>query len=214
VDVIVPYLPSLLKGTVTTLWLSAATLILALVVGLVVALGRLSRRRVLRTASRVYTDLIRGTPALIQIFYIYFGLPQLGINIDAIPAGIIALGINSGAYMGEIFRAGIQSIDPGQMEAARSVGMSHRQAMQVAILPQVVRRVIPPITGEATSLVKGTSLLSVISIGELTRVGQQIVGVTFRPLEAFAAIGLTYLVINVALSQLSVTLERRLTFPQ
>jgi polar amino acid transport system permease protein len=116
--------------------------------------------------------------------------------------------------MGEIFRAGIQSIDPGQMEAARSVGMSHRQAMQVAILPQVVRRVIPPITGEATSLVKGTSLLSVISIGELTRVGQQIVGVTFRPLEAFAAIGLTYLVINVALSQLSVTLERRLTFPQ
>jgi polar amino acid transport system permease protein len=214
VDVIVPYLPSLLKGTITTLWLSAATLILALVVGLVVALGRLSRRRVLRTASRVYTDLIRGTPALIQIFYIYFGLPQLGINIDAIPAGIIALGINSGAYMGEIFRAGIQSIDPGQMEAARSVGMSHRQAMQVAILPQVVRRVIPPITGEATSLVKGTSLLSVISIGELTRVGQQIVGVTFRPLEAFAAIGLTYLVINVALSQLSVTLERRLTFPQ
>jgi polar amino acid transport system permease protein len=214
VDVIVPYLPSLLKGTVTTLWLSAATLILALVVGLVVALGRLSRRRTLRTASRVYTDLIRGTPALIQIFYIYFGLPQLGINIDAIPAGIIALGINSGAYMGEIFRAGIQSIDPGQMEAARSVGMSHRQAMQVAILPQVVRRVIPPITGEATSLVKGTSLLSVISIGELTRVGQQIVGVTFRPLEAFAAIGLTYLVINVALSQLSVTLERRLTFPQ
>jgi len=214
VDVIVPYLPSLLKGTITTLWLSAATLILAVVVGLVVALGRLSRRRVLRTASRVYTDLIRGTPALIQIFYIYFGLPQLGINIDAIPAGIIALGINSGAYMGEIFRAGIQSIDPGQMEAARSVGMSHRQAMQVAILPQVVRRVIPPITGEATSLVKGTSLLSVISIGELTRVGQQIVGVTFRPLEAFAAIGLTYLVINVALSQLSVTLERRLTFPQ
>ena len=213
-DVIVPYLPALFKGTITTLWLSVATLSLALVVGLVVALGRLSRRRVLRTVSRAYTDLIRGTPALIQIFYIYFGLPQLGINIDAIPAGIIALGMNSGAYMGEIFRAGIQSIDPGQMEAARSAGMSHRQAMQVAILPQVVRRVIPPLTGEATSLVKGTSLLSVISIGELTRVGQQIVGVTFRPLEAFAAIGLTYLVINVALSQLSVMLERRLAFPQ
>ena len=213
-DVIVPYLPALFTGTITTLWLSVATLSLALVVGLVVALGRLSRRRVLRTVSRAYTDLIRGTPALIQIFYIYFGLPQLGINIDAIPAGIIALGMNSGAYMGEIFRAGIQSIDPGQMEAARSAGMSHRQAMQVAILPQVVRRVIPPLTGEATSLVKGTSLLSVISIGELTRVGQQIVGVTFRPLEAFAAIGLTYLVINVALSQLSVMLERRLAFPQ
>jgi polar amino acid transport system permease protein len=213
-DVIVPYLPSLMKGTITTVWLSVASLVLALIVGLIVALGRISRRRALRIASRAYTDVIRGTPALVQIFYIYFGLPQLGITIDAIPAGIIALGINSGAYMGEIFRAGIQSIDPGQMEAARSVGMSHRQAMQIAVLPQVVRRVIPPITGEATSLVKGTSLLSVISIAELTRVGQQIVGVTFRPLEAFAAVGLTYLVINVALSQLSVILERRLAFPQ
>ena len=99
-DVIVPYLPSLVKGTFTTIWLSVASLALALLVGLVVALGRLSRRRTARIVSRVYTDLIRGTPALIQIFYIYFGLPQLGINIDAIAAGILALGMNSGAYMG------------------------------------------------------------------------------------------------------------------
>lgn len=212
-DVVAPYLPLLAKGTLATIGLSVASLALALFIGVIVALARLSRRRSLRILSRAYTDLIRGTPALIQIFFIYFGLPQLGVALDVVPAGVLALGMNSGAYIGEIIRAGIQSVEAGQMEAARSIGMSHAQAMRRVVLPQVVRRVIPPVTGETTSLVKGTSLLSVISIAELTRVGQQIVGVTFRPIEAFAAVGVTYLVINIAVSQLSISLEKRLAIP-
>jgi glutamine transport system permease protein len=213
-EIIVDFLPRFLAGAWVTIWISALALILAILIGLVIALARLSRIRPVRVLARVYVDLIRGTPALIQIFFVFFGLPQIGIRIDAIPAGVIALGINSGAYMGEIFRAGIQSVDVGQAEAGRSLGMSHAKMMRRIILPQAARRVIPPATGEATSLIKGTSLLSVIAITELTRVGQQVVGLTFRPIEAFLVVGLIYLVINTVVSQSSVMLERRLAIPQ
>jgi polar amino acid transport system permease protein len=212
-DVVVDFMPRFLAGAWVTIAMSIGALALAIVIGLVVALARLSRSRAARLVSRGYVDLIRGTPALLQIFFVYFGLPQLGFRIEPIPAGIIALGINSGAYMGEIFRAGIQSIDVGQAEAGRSLGMSHATTMRRIVLPQAVRRVIPPATGEATNVVKGTSLLSVIAITELTRVGQQVVGLTFRPIEAFLVVGLMYLVINSVISWLSTNLERRLALP-
>jgi len=206
-------LPLFLGGTVQTLWLSGAAFALALLIGLGLALARLSRRRSLALGSRMITDLVRGIPALVLVLLIYFGLPQLGFDLGSGPSGIIALGVNSGAYMGEAFRAGIQAVDVGQTEAARSLGMSHPQAMRRVVLPQAIRFAIPPVTNEATVLIKGTSLLSVISITELTRVGTQVMTLTFRPIEAFLTVGLIYLVINTVVSQASSRLERRLAVP-
>ena len=206
---VLKYLPDFWRGTIATVWISGASLGLALLIGLTVGLGRISPLPTLRSLARVYTDVIRGTPALMQIFFIYFGLPAIGIRLAAPVAGVLALGINSGAYISEIIRAAIQSIERGQMEAARGLGMSYRQAMRRVILPQTVRRAIPPVTGELISLVKGSSLLSVISIGELTRVGTQILGVTFRPLEAYLPVAVIYLLLNAGLTQLTILLEAR-----
>jgi polar amino acid transport system permease protein len=207
-------LPQFGAGALQTIWLAVASFALALVVGLALALARLSRRRWLSRSSRIVTDALRGTPALVQVLLIYFGLPQLGISLEAAVAGVIALGLNSGAYIGETVRSGIQSVDPGQMEAARSIGMSHARAMRRVVLPQALRIVLPPVTNEATTLVKGTSLLSVISVTELTRVGQQVMGITFRPIEALLAVALVYLVTISALSQASIVLERLLSYPK
>jgi His/Glu/Gln/Arg/opine family amino acid ABC transporter permease subunit len=206
-------MPRYLQGAWMTIVVSLLASVLAITIGLAVALSRMSRSRILRIIARVYVDLIRGTPALLQILFVFFGLPQLGFRIDPIPAGVVALGINSGAYLGEIFRSGIQSVDTGQSEAGRSLGMSHITMMRRIVLPQAFRRVIPPATGEMTNLVKGTSLLSVIAITELTRVAQQVVGLTFRPIEAYLAIGAMYLIINTVVSLLSSTVERRLEIP-
>jgi polar amino acid transport system permease protein len=207
-------LPQFVAGAVQTIWLSAASFAVAIAIGLALALARISQRTWLARLSRVVTDAVRGTPALVQVLLIYFGLPQVGIELEAPVAGVIALGLNSGAYIGEIVRAGIVSVDPGQMEAARSLGMSHAKAMRRVVLPQALRIVVPPVTNEATTLVKGTSLLSVIAITELTRVGQQVMGITFRPIEAFLAVAAVYLVLITALSQVSLWLERRLSYPK
>lgn len=209
-SILIDYFPDFIKGTKTTLWISLLSLILALILGLLIALMRTWPLKICRIAARGYTDVIRGTPALIQIFFIYFGLPALGVQIDAVVAGVLALGINSSAYIAEIIRSAIQSIDVGQTEAANSLGMSYGRTMTRVILPQTILRVIPPITGELTNLVKGTSLLSVISIGELTRVGTQIIGVTFKPIEAYAGVAVIYFIINACLTQCTVLLERKL----
>lgn len=212
-DGVLERLPLFVGGAVQTLWLSIAAFSLALLIGLCLALARLSRRRPLSITSWVITDLVRGIPALVLVLLIYFGLPQIGLDLGSALSGIIALGVNSGAYVGEAFRAGIQAVDVGQTEAARSLGMSHAQAMRRVVLPQAVRIVIPPVTNEATVLIKGTSLLSVISITELTRVGTQVMTLTFRPIEAFLTVGLIYLVLNTVVSQASLRLERRLAVP-
>lgn len=209
-SILIPYLPDFLRGTITTLWISALALLLALVVGLGIALMRISSIKPLKLFARGYTDVIRGTPALIQIFFVYFGAPSIGIRMDAWVAGVLGLAVNSSGYIAEIVRSSIESIDHGQTEAARALGMSAARTIRRIILPQTFLRVIPPITGEATNLVKGTSLLSVISIGELTRVGNQIIGVTFRPIEAYLGVALIYLVINATLTQATIRLERRL----
>ncbi len=212
-DGVLERLPLFVGGTVQTLWLSTTAFALALLIGLCLALARLSRRKSLSLGSRMITDLVRGIPALVLVLLIYFGLPQIGFDLGSALSGIIALGVNSGAYVGEAFRAGIQTVDVGQTEAARSLGMSHAQAMRRVVLPQAIRIVVPPVTNEATVLIKGTSLLSVISITELTRVGTQVMTLTFRPIEAFLTVGLIYLVINTIVSQASLRLERRLAVP-
>lgn len=204
------YAPDFWRGTLATLTYSAAALVLALAVGLVVALGRLSKRRIPSIAARIYVDVIRGTPALVQIFFIYFGLPAFGLNLSAPVAGVVALGLNTAGYLAEIFRAGIEGVGAGQWEAGRALGLRPATIMRRIILPQAALRVVPPTAGEVTSLVKGTSLLSTISISELTRVGQQIIGVTFRPIEAYVAIAVIYLVLNAAVAQSSSALEAAL----
>ena len=154
-------------------------------------------------------QFIRGTPLLVQIFLIYFGLPALGINVPAYWSGVIALGLNSGGFQAEIVRAGIESIDRGQSEAARSIGMSRFQTLMFILVPQTIRRVIPPLTNELITLVKSSSLLSAIAALELTHAGQLIIARTFAPFEIYAAVALIYLVIVSLLSRASALLERR-----
>ena len=207
---LIPYIPEFLRGIRATIIYASVSLCLACVVGLIVAMARRSAAAPLRWVAQGYVDLIRGTPALVQIFFIYFGLPALGIYIAAPLAGIIAIGLNSAGYLAEIFRAGIAGVDGGQIEAGRSIGMSRNQTFRRVVLPQALRLAVPAAAGEFTSLVKGTSLLSTISITELTRVAQQVVSVTFRPIEAYLAVALVYLILNTAISQGSAWLERAL----
>ncbi len=209
-ELLVTWAPDFWQGALATLWISFFSLVLALIVGLIVSLLRISQASVLRGFAKFYVDLMRGTPVLIQIFAIYFGLPFFGLRLPAQVAGICALGLNSGAYIAEMIRGALESVERGQMEAARSLGMSFGQAMRRIILPQTFRVVIPPITGEYNSLVKGSSLLSVISIGELTRVGQRIVGLNFRPVEAWLPVAAIYFVINYIITRLASELENRL----
>ncbi len=209
-QLIINWIPEMYRGAVATIWISFTSLILALVVGMLASLCRLSHSGFIRNIARFYVDLIRGTPALIQILAIYFGLPFFGIALPAYLAGIIALGLNSGAYIAEMIRGAIESIDVGQMEAARDLGMSYNQAMRRVIIPQIFQIVIPPITGEYNSLVKGSSLLSVISIAELTRVGQRMLGVSFRPVESWLPVALIYFVINTIISRFTYSFEQRL----
>jgi polar amino acid transport system permease protein len=181
---------------------------------MIVSLLRLSPFFPARAFARSYVDAIRGTPALIQIFVIFFGLPFFGIRVPAPLAGVLALGLNSGAYISEMLRSAIESVDQGQVQAARSLGMSSRKTMRRIVLPQAIRIAVPPITGEFNTLVKGSSLLAVISIAELTRVGQRILGATFRPVEAWLPVAVIYFVINYIINRASNALEASLDVSQ
>ncbi|MCG0278362.1 MAG: amino acid ABC transporter permease [Thermanaeromonas sp.] len=210
-------LPYLLLGAVETLKITVFAVSLGTVLGLIVGLGRISDQKIIRLLAACYVDFLRGTPLLVQVFIVYFGFPQLleqlGSPITHIPpfmAALIAFSLNSGAYVAEIFRAGIQSIHRGQMEAARSLGMTKAQAMRYVILPQAFRRVIPPLGNEFIALLKDTSLLSVIGIVELTRRGQIIIASTFRPFEIWFTVAFIYLLLTFSISRLVAFLERRL----
>jgi polar amino acid transport system permease protein len=209
-SVLLPYIPEFMRGLQATLLYSVMSVGLAIVIGLAAALARLSDIAPLRWLARGYVDVVRGTPALVQIFFIYFGAPAIGIRLGAPTSAVIALGLNSGGYLAEIFRAGILGVDPGQVEAGRSLGMSRAQTLWRIVLPQAARLVVPSTAGEFTNLVKGTSLLSTISITELTRVAQQVVSVTFRPIEAYLAIAVAYFLINAIVAQGGLWLERAL----
>jgi polar amino acid transport system permease protein len=154
-------------------------------------------------------QFIRGTPLLIQIFLIYFGLPAVGINLPAFWSGVIALGLNSGGFQAEIVRAGIESIDRGQTEAARSIGMSRFKTLVFILVPQTIRRVLPPVTNELITLTKSSSLLSAIAALELTHAGQLIIARTFAPFEIYAAVAVIYLALVAVLSRGSAFLEKR-----
>lgn len=203
-------IPLLGTGLLTTVKICLLAMLLGIVLGGALGLGSLSRWKPLRWAVMAYVDFIRGTPLLVQIFLVYFALPVVGVNLPEFWAGVIALGLNAAGFIAEIVRAGVGSIESGQSEAARSIGMRHSQILFHILLPQSLRSIVPPTTNELITLVKGSALLSVISVYELTRAGQAIISVHFAPLEIYLLIALYYYATISALAWLSRYLERRL----
>lgn len=209
-DIILESIPLLAEGLIVTLQVSAVSAVLGVVLGVVFGLASLSRSRPLRWLIAAYVDFIRGTPLLIQIFLVFFALPMIGIRFDEFWAGVVALSLNAAAFIAEVVRGGVGSVERGQTEAAMSIGMRHRHVLVYILLPQAYRQMIPPLTNELISLVKNSSLLSVISVYELTRAGQSIISVHFVPFEIYTLLALYYYVLIKALSWLSVRLEKRL----
>ncbi|MBI2299071.1 MAG: ABC transporter permease subunit [Armatimonadetes bacterium] len=199
----------LLRGLRVSLELTLLALLAGLPLGLLVSLVRMSSFRPVAWLAGFYIELMRGTPLLVQIFAIYYVLPAIGVRLPALPSALVALSLNVAAYIAEILRAGVQSIDVGQMEAARSLGLSYGLAMRLVVLPQAFRRVVPPLTNEAIALLKDTSLVSVVAISELTRSGSELASRLGRPTLVWPLVAALYLLLTFPLSRLSARLERR-----
>ncbi len=214
--------PLILNGLVMTIVLSVASQAIGVVLGLFAALGKMSKNAILRRTSDVYIWYFRGTPLLVQMAILYYGLgvthiydfPDIilgPLNLTgAVQAAIIALGINEGAYMAEIVRAGIEAIDPGQMEAAKSLGMTYAQSMTRIILPQAAKVIIPPLGNEFNNMMKTTSLAATITAAELFYAYEQINAVLFKPFELFIACSLYYLVLTTIWTVIQSWIESRL----
>ena len=209
-NLIVNSFPLLLVGAGVTIQITVLSTTIGFIVGLIVAVARISKLKLLRILAEVYVEFFRGTPLLVQIFLFYFALPVItGPRIDPFIAAISACGINSGAYVAEIFRAGIQSVDAGQMEAGRSLGMTWIQTMRYIIVPQAFKRVIPPLGNEFIAMLKDSSLVSVIGFEELTRRGQLIIAKTYGSMEIWLSVAVIYLAMTLTISRLVAYLERR-----
>jgi len=192
---------TLATGAATTIEVTACSLVLGCVLGLLVGIGRLApQRRVIYGLCTAYLTFIRGTPLLVQLFILFFGLPQFGIMLPAFACGVLGLGVYSGAYVSEIVRGSIQSVDRGQMEAARSLGMPYRMAMRKVILPQAFVRMIPPLGNEFIALIKNSALVSLLTINDLMHEGEKIISVSYRSLEVYIAIAFIYLILTSATS--------------
>ena len=199
-----------MEGVVVTIQLAAWTVVGGSLLGILVALLRLSRVRVLRVLSGAYIEFLRGTPMLVQVLIVYYGLPQLGVRLPRMTAGILALVINSGAYMAEIVRSGIQAIDVGQTEASRSLGMTQVQTMLYIILPQALKNILPAIGNEFVVIIKESSILYTIGIYELTYQANKLASTNFRYLETLTVSALIYFVLTFTTSKLLGLLERRM----
>ncbi|MDR6125023.1 glutamine transport system permease protein [Bacillus sp. SLBN-46] len=209
-DIIVEYAPLLLKGTLLTIGFSVASILIGTFLGLFIGLGKMSQKRLYALPFSWYINFFRGTPLMVQILLIHFAVvPAFIGTTNAIVAAILALSLNSAAYVAEIFRAGIQSIDKGQMEAARSLGMTHGQAMRFVILPQAFKRMIPPLGNEFIVLIKDSSLAALIAAPELMYWGRAMQGQYMRPWEPYLSAAVIYLVLTLTLNYLLNRLERR-----
>ncbi len=211
IDVIIKTLPILLKGSIMTVELTVITLVLGTVLGILFALMRLSSNMVLSQISNFYTWIMRGTPMLLQLFFFYYGLPSAGIKLSPFQAAIIGLGLNSGAYMAEIIRGGILSIDKGQFEAAKALGFSYSETMRKIILPQTFKVIIPPVGNEFITILKDTSLVSTIAMVELMRTAQQMYASTFRPIEIFFTAAVLYLLMTTVFTTIFSIYEKKLS---
>jgi polar amino acid transport system permease protein len=201
----------LLFGVVTTLEVTLAALSVGIVAGLVVGMARLARRRWLHAPATAYVEVFRNTPALVQLIWVYYCLPLFtGLNLGAKSSCIIALALNGSAYLAEIFRGGIQAVDRGQVEAARALGMSYPKTMRKVVLPQALRKMLPPMVNETVALLKFSSLVSILGVADLTYQAQVLSTTTFRPLEIFTGIAVVYFALCTTLSYVAARLERRL----
>lgn len=209
-QLIIDSLPLLFQGACVTVQITAISVGLGLFFGLFIGIAQISRVAFFRVPAKVYVDFLRGTPLLVQIFMIYFALPLLiGTRIDPLIAAIVACSINSSAYIAEIFRAGIQSIDKGQMEAGRSLGLNWSQTMRFIIIPQAFKRIIPPLGNEFIAMLKDSSLVSVIGFEELTRQGQLVIASTYGAMEIWTAVALIYLLMTMPITRLVAYMEKR-----
>jgi polar amino acid transport system permease protein len=200
-EAVTPYLPLLLKGLGVSAYVSLSAMAVGTILGLLLALARLSGVMILRVPVRVFVDFVRGIPALVLLIYIYYGVSIFfGINVPAMAAGIGGLGIFYAAYLSETFRAGIMAVDRGQIEAAMSLGMRRTLIFRRVVVPHAFRIVLPPLTNSFISLFKDSSLVSVLAISELTREGQQVMIATFRAFEALTLVALIYYVVTTIMS--------------
>ncbi len=209
--IIIKVLPILLKGSVMTIELTVIALVVGTMLGIFLALLKLSKNVVFRMISSFYTWIFRGTPLLLQLFFFYYGLPFMKIELTPFQAAAIGLSLNCGAYMGEIIRGGIQSIDKGQFEAAKALGFSYGDTMKKIILPQTFKVIIPPVGNEFIAMLKDTSLVSTIAMVELMRSAQQIYASTFRPIEVFFTAGVLYLLLTTIFTGVFAIFEKKLS---
>lgn len=207
--VVKQYLPLFISGFVNTLKVSTVSLVFALVIGLIAGVGQLSNKKAIKRISLIYINTIRCTPLLAQLYLVFFGLPYLGIRLSAYVTGIIALSLNSGAYIAEIIRSGIQAIPKGQTEAACSMGMKYFKMMRLIILPQAFIIIIPPLVSQLVILIKDSALLSIVAYSELTRTAQIIAADSFSPSEGYLTSAVLYFVICYAIMIFSKYLEAK-----
>jgi His/Glu/Gln/Arg/opine family amino acid ABC transporter permease subunit len=203
------FLTTLLGGWPETVTVALGALIFALVFGLLVALMRISRWRALRYPAVAYLEIFRGTPALVQLFVIYFGLPDIGFEPSPFQAAIVGLGLNGAAYLSEVYRAGIESIHRGQMEAALSLGMTPARALQYIVLPQAIRTMLPPITNFAIILLKDTALVFAIGVVEIMALARNLVTETLQSAAVYLIAGGIYLCVTIPMARLAAGLERQ-----
>jgi His/Glu/Gln/Arg/opine family amino acid ABC transporter permease subunit len=202
----------LLPAVPMTIFITISSFILAIFLGILAAVGRIARSRIVSNISKIYSDVIRGVPLIVQIFFIYFGLGSI-FHLGEFWAGVAAIGICYGAYLAEIFRAGIQAIPRGQSEAALSLGMSRWQVDRFVILPQAIRLVIPPVANEFIACLKDSSLVSIIGLRELTRAGREYLSWSYIDFATWLMVGLLYLILTLALARFSRLVENRYSIP-
>lgn len=201
--------PFFVEAALVTLELTALALVLGLVAAALAATARMSRSAVLRAVGTLYVSLFRGTPCLIQLFVLYFGGPQIGINLDPFAAGVIGLGLNIGAYMAESIRGAVVAVDRGQTEAARTIGFGRFQTLRKVVLPQAARLMIRPLGVNTVALLKGSALVSTISVVELTYTAQRFIGSTYKPFEIFGVAALLYMIMVYAVARVVDMLDKR-----
>lgn len=204
-------IPHLLKGAILTVELSVLAIMIGFSMGVLIGMARLSKSRLMRYPAFAYINIIRGTPLLVQLFLIYYGLPQFGIKFSPFLAALTGMALNDAAYVAEITRGAIQSIEKGQWEAARATGLTFTQSMVHVIFPQAFKRMIPPLGNEFILLIKASSLVSTIAMVELTRTAQLIASATFRPMELLVGAAMIYLAMNLILQYTLSRVEARLS---
>jgi polar amino acid transport system permease protein len=209
--VIIKTLPVLLKGCVMTIELTVITLCIGTALGIVLALLRISKNKLLNLIAGFYIWIFRGTPLLLQLFFFYYGLPFIGITLSPFGAAVLGLGLNCSAYMAEIIRGGIISIDIGQFEASKALGFTYIDTMKKVILPQTFKVIIPPVGNEFIAMLKDTSLVSTIAMVELMRSAQQMYATTFKPIEIFMVAGILYLLLTTVFTAVFSVFEKKLS---